>query len=192
MLFSHDLPPLTAKHSELSCSLSKNLQKLQYNSQPPRENPKQGPQATHRYSYPQTQSKHPFRGAAGQGHRGSMPEQSRNSNFRNSKTTAGPANKPSCSQTTTLPVSMAKYYKRSIYNRYSTWLPNRFSHLYPNDYMVKLDLKDAYGDSPTITAVPSVYLAGANLSVLMPTVWVKHGTTHFYQTTETHGGFPLH
>ena len=44
------------------------------------------------------------------------------------KTTAGPANKRYCSQTTTLPVSMAKDYKRSIYNRYSTRLSNRFSH----------------------------------------------------------------
>ena len=82
MLFGDDLPPLAAKHSELSRSLSKNLQKPQYNSQPPRQNPKQ---ATHRYSYPQTQSKRPFRGAAGQGQRGSMLEQSRNSNFRNQR-----------------------------------------------------------------------------------------------------------
>ncbi len=48
------------------------------------------------------------------------------------------------------------------------------------------------GDSPTITTVPSVYLAGANLSVSMPTVRAKHGTTHFYKTTETRGSIPSH
>ncbi len=48
------------------------------------------------------------------------------------------------------------------------------------------------GDSPTITTVPSVYLAGANLSVSMPTVRAKHGTAHFYKTTETRGGIPSH
>ncbi len=85
MLFGDNLPPLAAKHSELSRSLSKNLQKPQYNSQPRRQNPKQGPQTTHRYSYPKTQSKCPFRGTAGQGQRGSMPEQSKNSNFRNQR-----------------------------------------------------------------------------------------------------------
>ena len=36
MLFGDDLPPLAAKHSELSRSLSKNLQKTQYITQQPR------------------------------------------------------------------------------------------------------------------------------------------------------------
>jgi hypothetical protein len=85
MLFGDDLPPLAAKHSELARSLSKNLQKQQYNPQPPRQNPRQVSQATHRYSYPQTQTKRPFRGAAGQHQRGSMQEQGKHSNFRSQR-----------------------------------------------------------------------------------------------------------
>jgi hypothetical protein len=85
MLFGDDLPPLAAKHSELARSLSKNLQIQQYNPQPPRQNPRQVSQATHRYSYPQTQTKRPFRGAAGQHERGSMQEQGKHSNFRSQR-----------------------------------------------------------------------------------------------------------
>lgn len=82
MLFGDDLPSLAAKHSELSRSLSKNLQKAQYIAQQPRQNSKQVPLAPHRYNYV-SQPKRPFRGSYGQ--RSSKPEQNNNSNFRNQR-----------------------------------------------------------------------------------------------------------
>ena len=66
MLFGEDLPPLAAKHSELSRSLSKNLQKPQYITQHPTQTPKQMQNTPHRYSYTQAQAKRPFRGPSGQ------------------------------------------------------------------------------------------------------------------------------
>ena len=79
MLFGDDLPPLAAKHSELSRSLSKNLQKPQYNSQPPRQNLKPIPSSAHK-SYAPSHSRQPFRGSAGQG--GPKLQTYNNSNFR--------------------------------------------------------------------------------------------------------------
>ena len=66
MLFGEDLTPLAAKHSELSRSLSKNLQKPQYITQHPTQTPKQMQNTPHRYSYIQAQAKRPFRGPSGQ------------------------------------------------------------------------------------------------------------------------------
>ena len=77
MLFGEDLPPLAAKHSELSRSLSKNLQKPQYITQHSTQTPKQMQNTPHRYSYTQAQAKRPFRGPSGQ----KGPEQN-NQNFR--------------------------------------------------------------------------------------------------------------
>ena len=48
MLFGEDLPPLAAIHSELSRSLSKNLQKPQYITQHPTQTPKQMQNTPHR------------------------------------------------------------------------------------------------------------------------------------------------
>ena len=80
MLFGDDLPPLAAKHSELSRSLSKNLQKPHYVPQQSTQTPKQMQNTPHRYSYTQTQTKRPFfRGSSGQ----KGPEQ--NQNFRNQR-----------------------------------------------------------------------------------------------------------
>ena len=45
-----------------------------------------------------------------------------------SRTTAGPANKSTCSQAAVFSVSMANNYKRSAYNQRSTRLSNRLSH----------------------------------------------------------------
>ena len=77
MLFGDDLPPLAAKHSEVSRSLSKNLQKPQYIIQHSTQTPKQMQNTPHRYSYTQAQAKRPFRGPSGQ----KGPEQN-NQNFR--------------------------------------------------------------------------------------------------------------
>ena len=77
MLFGEDLPPLAAKHSELSRSLSKNLQKPKYITQHPTQTAKQMQNTPHRYSYIQAQAKRPFRGPSGQ----KGPEQN-NQNFR--------------------------------------------------------------------------------------------------------------
>ena len=87
MLFGDDLPPLAAKHSELSRSLSKNLQKPQYISKQSTHNPKQMQNTPHRYSYTQTQANRPFRGPSGR-------SEQNNQNFRNKR--AQPRN--SCSR----------------------------------------------------------------------------------------------
>ena len=124
------LPPLAAKHSELSRSLSKNLQKPQYITQHPTQTPKEMQNTPHRYSYTQAQAKPPFRGPSGQ----KGPEQN-NQNFRKqldqrrtSGATAGPASKQSCSKTTLVPFAMAKDHKRPGCYRYSSRVQNRFSH----------------------------------------------------------------
>ena len=126
MLFGEDLPPLAAKHSELSRSLSKNLQKPQYITQHSTQTPKQMQNTPHRYSYTQAQAKRPFRGPSGQ----KGPEQKIRI-FENSGTsgaTAGPASKQSCSKTTLVPFAMAKDHKRPGCYRYSSRVQNRFSH----------------------------------------------------------------
>ena len=76
MLFGDDLPPLAAKNSELSRSLSKNLQKPQYIPKQSTYNPKQMQNTPHRYSYTQTQANRPFRGPSGR-------SEQNNQNFRN-------------------------------------------------------------------------------------------------------------
>ena len=78
MLFGDDLPPLAAKRSELSRSLSKNLQKPQNIPKQFTHNPKQMQNTPHRYSYTQTQANRPFRGPSGR-------SEQNNQNFRNKR-----------------------------------------------------------------------------------------------------------
>ena len=78
MLFGDGLPPLAAKHSELSRSLSKNLQKPQNIPKQFTHNPKQMQNTPHRYSYTQTQANRPFRGPSGR-------SEQNNQNFRNKR-----------------------------------------------------------------------------------------------------------
>ena len=66
-----------------------------------------------------------------------------------------------------------------------------------NEYMVKLDLTDAYltvgvPESSRITEVPSVRLARPNLSASSLTAWAKHGTTNIYEATKGCGSLSSH
>ena len=123
--FWEDLPPLAAKHSELSRSLSKNLQKPQYITQHPTQTPK-----CKRHRIDTATPKHKLSGPFVV-HRDETGQSKTTRIFENNGTsgvTAGPASKQSCSKTTLVPFAMAKDHKRPGCYRYSLRVQNRFSH----------------------------------------------------------------